>query len=557
MLKLFQMSSLEKLTPGGGASAPSLRGGEYASASALRGEVFSYQIIYYSDERQAYSIDAKAVAPNGAGAGGAFGIKLYDVENVPCGLPAYPHYHDEHYLSTAPGLFPDLLCPVANGEVVARPADRALWVSVSVAGDAPAGDYELAINFSGKDGACMAKTLALRVAAAKLPPQELICTQWFHSDCISSFYNVGAFSEEHWRLLDGFVEMAAAHGINMILTPIFTPPLDTQIGGERPTVQLVGIEKRGGEYTFDFSLLKRWIEMCRGRGVKYFEMAHLFTQWGALCTPKIIATEGGKPRRIFGWDVAALSPEYRNFLDRFLPALTAFLREAGADKSTYFHISDEPHGEEMLAQYKKAKEIVARHLEGFKIIDALSEYEFYKSGAVENPIPANNAIEPFLAAGIKDLWTYYCCGQAVGVSNRFIAMPSYRNRIIGIQMYKYGIAGFLQWGYNFYYSQHSKRLINPFVTTDADYAFPSGDAFSVYPGANGPLPSLRLKVFYEALQDMRALSLLEKVMPKNEIIAMIEDAAGMEITFSQYPQNPEFILDLRANVNAVLAKNPI
>lgn len=33
--------------------------------------------------------------------------------------------------------------------------------------------------------------------------------------------------------------------MNMLYTPLFTPPLDTAVGGERMTVQLVGMEKAG------------------------------------------------------------------------------------------------------------------------------------------------------------------------------------------------------------------------------------------------------------------------------------------------------------------------
>lgn len=61
-------------------------------------------------------------------------------------------------------------------------------------------------------------------------------------------------------------------------------------------------------------------------------------------------------------------------------------------------------------------------------------------------------------------------------------MPSARNRILGALLYKYNAVGFLQWGYNFWYSQFSKHEIDPFTVTDAGKAFPSGDAFVVYPG---------------------------------------------------------------------------
>ncbi|MES9143981.1 glycoside hydrolase domain-containing protein, partial [Cutibacterium acnes] len=73
----------------------------------------------------------------------------------------------------------------------------------------------------------------------------------------------------------------------------FTPPLDTKVGGERPTVQLVGVNVTNGKYSFDFSKLKRFVDMCLGLGVEYFEMSHLFTQWGAAFAPKVIATVDG------------------------------------------------------------------------------------------------------------------------------------------------------------------------------------------------------------------------------------------------------------------------
>ena len=181
------------------------------------------------------------------------------------------------------------------------------------------------------------------------------------------------------------------------------------------------------------------------------------------------------------------------------------------------------------------------------IFDALSDYKFYESGLVTCPIPSNNHIDIFLENKVPNLWTYYCCSQKYDVANRFMSMPSYRNRIIGLQMYKFDIVGFLHWGYNFYYSQYSRRKINPYVVTDADGAFPSGDSFSVYPGEEGPLESIRLKVFKHALQDMQALKCLESYTSKQEIVKLMDKEVS--ITFSKYPQNSDFILNLREEVN--------
>ena len=188
-------------------------------------------------------------------------------------------------------------------------------------------------------------------------------------------------------------------------------------------------------------------------------------------------------------------------------------------------------------------------------MDALSSYKFYETGAVKNPIPASNHIKTFLENGVPDLWTYTCCGQYREVANRFFNMPSARNRIIGMQMYKFKIAGFLQWGYNFWYSQLSKRPIDPFRVTDADYGFQSGDAFVVYPGAEGPLESLRLEVFYESLQDIRALELLESKIGREAVLDLLEEGLKQPITFSQYPRQAEWLLAKREQINRKIAGN--
>ena len=130
-------------------------------------------------------------------------------------------------------------------------------------------------------------------------------------------------------------------------------------------------------------------------------------------------------------------------------------------------------------------------------------------------------------------------------------MPSVRNRYIAMPMFKYKLKGFLQWGYNFYYTQYSKRPVNPFFETDSGGAFPSGDPFSVYPGADGALESLRLVVFYNALQDLAAMRLLESFIGHEETLKIIEDVAG-NVVFSKCADDPEVIFEIRKRINEKL-----
>ena len=99
----------------------------------------------------------------------------------------------------------------------------------------------------------------------------------------------------------------------------------------------------------------------------------------------------------------------------------------------------------------------------------------------------------------------------------------------------------MQWGYNFYYSQFSRGLINPYTTTSACGAFPSGDAFTVYPGQNGPLPSTREYAFKCALQDIEICRLPESYIGHDKVVEIIDRAAVMDITFNEYPTAYDYI----------------
>lgn len=135
-------------------------------------------------------------------------------------------------------------------------------------------------------------------------------------------------------------------------------------------------------------------------------------------------------------------------------------------------------------------------------MDALSEYALFEKSTLTIPVTATDAIEPFIEKNVENLWAYYACLQYQdSLSNRFFALPSNRNRILGIQLYKHNIKDFLHWGYNHWYSGLSEKKINPFLNTDAGACFPSGDAYLVYPGKHGPVNSIRIEVLREAFQD--------------------------------------------------------
>ena len=515
---------------------------EKKSFSCLKNERLSFQITYSPEltTRIRFEISCDTLKD----------FSVYNVGFVPS-LKVCNENHDDYLISYKPGLYPDLLSPYNGEEIIVMFEQwRSFWIEVATNEETQAGKHVFKYTFKDDSGKIINKgRVTLDVINAVLPEQELICTHWFHTDCLMTYYNMEAFSDKYWSTVENFMKTAAEHGINSLLVPLFTPPLDTAIGAERPTVQLVDVEVKNGEYSFGYDKFIKWIELSKKCGLKYFEFSHLFTQGGAEHAPKIMATVDGEHKKIFGWETDSDSEEYVNFLEKFAETFKPVIKKLGIEKTCMFHVSDEP-GEDVIESYSKCSAVVSRLFGEYQIIDALSSYEFYKRGLVKTPIPATPHAEDFYKK-VEQFWVYYCCGPANDYySNRFFAMPSQRTRVLGYQMYKYDVKGFLHWGYNFWYSQLSKYPINPYVTSDAGCAFPSGDGYVVYPGDNGEaLCSIRLKAFSEGLQDMRALQLLEKYTSRQQCERMLNRGNGGPITFNSYPRSEKWHIELREKIN--------
>ncbi len=521
--------------------------------SALKGERLFMQLLCTADDAEENFCTRLKVELGGSLAAFA---NVRTVGHVPVTMPFYSiTAPDDNYARNTPGLYPDVLLPLHyHGCITAKKgATCSAWIEIDVPAEIDAGEHSLTLKLTDEKGEMRAtETATVEIIDAHLPESELTFTQWFHCDCLANYYGCEVWSEKHWQIIENFARTAVKNGINLLLTPIHTPPLDTEIGGERTTVQLVDVALENGKYSFGFERLDRWIEMCDRVGIKYFEIAHFFTQWGAEHAPKIMATVDGEYRKLFGWETDATSEEYATYLRAFIPALLSYMKAKGRDKDCFFHISDEPNNLQ-LESYRAAKQIVAPLLEGYTIMDALSNFEYWQEGLVKTPIPANNHIEPFIEAQVPGLWTYYCCSQSVNVSNRLIAMPLWRTRCIGAQFYKYDIAGFLHWGYNHYNTWHSIDQFDPYLEQSGDFWVPAGDTHSVYPAQDGTaLESIRILAFTEALQDLSAMKLAEKAIGKETLVAEIEKIFGTEIRFDVCAKDAKTVYLIRERVNEII-----
>lgn len=542
-LQLKLLPSTVKVMPGEREPAPEIAA--YTAGSALRGEVFAFQLAYSSGREFVEAARFRFESPLAE----FTGVRRAGL--IPTTLTAWKF--DDHVIRREPGLFPDPLLPLPEEFQILPCRWNSLRLTVHVPPELPPGEYKFKciLSTAGSSAGSSAEAeFRLQVCAAALPPQSIERSEWLHCDALMSHYRLNFWSREFRRVLKLYFRNQTAHGCTRLLTPLFTPPLDTAVGCERPTVQLVGVSRRDGRYRFDFTRLDEWCQMALQCGYDSFEFAHLFTQWGAKCAPKIVV-DG---RNCFGWESASDSPEYREFLSALFPPLNAFLAERGLTGKCVFHASDEPQ--------KVDREIYARNAAFLRklcapapVTDALSELDFYRDNVCLLPVCCINEVPAFEAAGCRPLWSYYCCGPETEMTNRFLHYPGGRTRMLGAQLFRYDCAGFLHWGYNFWLSRLSRHAIDPWKTPDAEGLFPGGDPFLVYPGADGsPVDSIRHELLREAFQDHRALTLLAERRGRPFAEALLADWHGGPFSMSSYPAADLALCRLRDRIHCEVTR---
>ena len=528
------VSSLDKIFPNEG---PSLYQDTY---TAFVGEIFHYQIAAYSTELiENLQIEIQSDIREY--------VKIRVVENLPSAFAVWKEKNDGYVIQNHGNneLYPELLRDVhLRGEDFRPNMWKTFWVTVE---GAPIGEHTISVRIHGtgfyEKLFDEETSYRLNVLDACLPKSDLIYTSWMHYDCICDKHNVEPYSEEFYKIAEQYVSSAVRHGLNMLFLPLFTPMLDIYQGGYRKNVQLVKVRTNGDGYDFDFSETEKFMEWAIRQGVAYFELSPLASQWGAEYCPRIIAEKDGQEISLFGWTEKLPSESYKAFLRAFLRAFADFTNEKGYEDKIYFHISDEPQ-EEALERFGFVKDILVEFFPNAKIMDALSNGEFYRRGIINNPIVAIDAYDDFHAD-----WVYYSgCMRKKYCPNRHFSMPSLRNRVLGWLLYRNGTKGFLHWGFNYYYGGLSEYELDPYCTTDRGGCIESGDCCFVYPTKDGVLESLRHEVFFDAFQDYRALKMLENIIGKEKTIGWL-DEKGFKEGFSTYPRSDAEFLKIRLELN--------
>ena len=517
-------SSLKRVFP----ASPPGRGGplEMVTARSFR---TSFQACYRNTTSDSINIRLSVSGPKD------IGIRVRRVGYVPM-----PHHNtgtetDElDGVGHIPGYVPDPLFD-EDTATIGPQESHAFWITVDVPAGIDPGEYQLDVCFSIDDQQIDELTANLDVRSLVAQPlQDFPVAHWFYADALCDWYKVEPYDEKFWEIVEPYMRNVASHFSGQYV-PIFTPPTD---GVKRPH-QLIKISiSEEGKYVFDFSDVQRWVNLARECGATFFQWTHFFWQWGCKNALRIYRSKQDPDSLLWPPETEATSDTYHNFLAQFLPEFHKFLQEEDLLNCSIFHVSDEPHGDEHLANYKKARAMLKELAPWMKVADALSDIRYGKEGITDMPIPSIGVAREYWDAGIPAM-VYYCCGPRGKYLNRLMDTPLPKIGMSGWLFYRLGAKGFLHWGYNYWYKSQTQQMIDPF-TEQSGGAWPGwayGDTFVVYPGPNGPLDSIRWEIFAESLQDY-ALLLTASIDLDDALLADIKD-------YDDFPKSEEWIFEAR------------
>jgi len=471
------------------------------SLEAARNEAFSFQLALRSDTATPVAVEARGPA--------GWSIRVRQVGYVPVAhhnTPIPAHRGDVEGLGRIPGFAPDPLFE-SNQLRLPQGETHAFWISVRPGPDAAPGRHAITVIASPETGRPIRHRLAVRLHDLTLQPRRgFDVTHWFYNDALIHWYGTTLFDDRYWEILPRYIRNVVEHGQNTLYVPVFTPPLD----GVKLPSQLLRVRRAGRDrYAFDWQDVARYVRLARRQGIERFEWCHPFTQWGVRHAIRIYDGQGEGEKMLWPAETGALSPVYRRFLAQYLPALRRFLEAEKLQHDSFFHVSDEPHGDEALQNYKAARGLLTELAPWMKVMDALTDIRYGRERLTDMPVPSIQTALAFVREAIP-CWCYYCCGPRGRFLNRLLDTPLAKIAMHGFLFYRWPLKGFLHWGYNYWYESKTRNLIDPFTVLDGKRwpNWPYGDPFVVYPGPDGPLDSIRWELFGEALQDYALLQTL-------------------------------------------------
>lgn len=477
MIHLIQHSSLSKITPN--TIQPEI---PYTSDYLSQGEELGYQVVVYTDDIQG------AAAKFDLSFDGKYQVYLEKYINV----KHIDHTADQH------DVLPDCLIPITPEDVFFINQNYiVLWISISTE---TIGDTKAILKISTKEESASCE-LNLNVVRIAKKSQFFGHCEYIDPIFISKDHAVTLFGDMFWKITNQYFKLAADHGVNEILVPLFTPQYPNYPSDK--LVQLVSIKKVGENYDFNFDLFDRWVKTAIDAGITRFTFPLFLPDFDHPFGARFIAQVDGEEQIIFE-NETVLSKDYGIFIRIFLRKLLAHL-EKYRPHIFSFHFSCSPQVWNEHT-YQSFRSHFCDYVRKYRITDYDVEYRFFKKGLVGSPLVHLHDIYAYSEDPFAILNGCFDISNSQDPINPSIASSSVRLRCLGAFGYRYELARFFHMGFN---------------ATDTEDRYPTGSLALVYPGETQPYPSIRLKQLKYAIQDNRLMDTLHARYSPNRINGLI------------------------------------
>ncbi len=162
------------------------------------------------------------------------------------------------------------------------------------------------------------------------------------------------------------------------------------------------------------------------------------------------------------------------------------------------------------------------------------------------------------------VWSYVCNDPISPYAQMFIDTDGLMHRLMIWQHYQRDAVGFLYWGTTSWGPYRTEgETLNPWENVyngvgDVYGNLLAGEGFLAYPGSaigrEGAVGSIRIKILRDALDDIELLSLAEKYLGKDWVMAKVDEATPTLTTYTTADRFIEIRKEIGDALEAVLAK---